>query len=294
VSELLLAACVRATPLLILGLAVAIAFRAGMWNIGAEGQFYAGAVAATWIGTTWGLTSHGFAMVVVPLVAAAAGIAWIAIPAFLRLRFGVLEVITTIMLNFVAEYLVGWLVQGPLQEAGRTYPQSDAVDRAVRLAALVEGTRLTWALPLAAVAAVACWVILGRTRPGFALRAVGANAVAARVTGGIKVGRVTLGAFLVSGALAGLAGAGEVTGVTFALYERLSPGYGYTAIAVALLARLHPLWLIASALFFGLLEASAAALQRSAGIPSVTVYAVEALIILLVVVFDRSWRRAHA
>jgi len=291
VTDLLLAACVRATPLLILGLAVAIAFRAGMWNIGAEGQFYVGAVAATWIGTTWGLQSHLAAAIAVPLVAAAAGVLWILVPAVLRLRFGVLEVITTIMLNFVAEYLVGWLVQGPLQESGRTYPQSDPVAHAVRLAPLVEGTRLTWALPLAIAAAVGAWVLLARTRPGFALRAVGANPVAARIAGGIRVGRVTLAAFLLSGALAALAGAAEVTGVTFALYERLSPGYGYTAIAVALLARLHPLWLIASALFFGLLEAGAAALQRSAGIPSVTVYAVEAAVILLVVAFDRSWRR---
>lgn len=293
-TDLLLASAVRTTPLLILGLAVAIAFRAGMWNIGAEGQFYAGAVVATWIGTTWGLTSRVGALLVVPLCAALAGALWVAVPALLRSRFGVLEVITTIMLNFVAEHLVGWLVHGPLQEAGRTYPQSDPLDHAVRLGALVEGTRLTWALPAGIALATLSWLVLTRTRPGFTLRAVGANPVAARVAGGIRVTRVALTAFLISGALAGLAGAAEVTGVTFALYERLSPGFGYTAIAVALLARLHPLWLVVSAFFFGFLEAGAAALQRSAGIPSVTVYAVEALIILLVVVFDRSWRRAGA
>ncbi len=291
-TDLLLAAAVRTTPLLILGLAVALAFRAGMWNIGAEGQFYAGAVAATWVGTTWGLTTHGAALLVVPAAAILAGMLWALVPAVLKSRFGVLEVITTIMLNFVAEHLVGWLVHGPMQEAGRTYPQSDALDHAVRLAPIVEGTRLTWALPAAVAAAAVAWLILTRTRPGFALRAVGANPVAARVAGGIRVPRVATIAFLLSGALGGLAGAAEVTGVTFALYERLSPGYGYTAIAVALLARLHPLWLVASACFFGFLEAGAAALQRSFGIPSVTVYAVEALIILLVVSFDRSWRRA--
>ncbi len=291
-TDLLLAAAVRATPLLVIGLAVALAFRVGMWNIGAEGQFYAGAVTATWVGTMWGPASGASAAVVVPLVAAAAGALWSAVPALLRVRFGVLEVITTIMLNFVAEHLVSWLVHGPLQEAGRTYPQSDPVAEAVRLGALVPGTRLTWALPLAVAAAVAAWVVLTRTRPGFALRAVGANPVAARIAGRIRVDRVAVTTFLVSGALAGLAGAAEVTGVTFALYERLSPGYGYTAIAVALLARLHPLWLIASAGFFGFLEAGAAALQRTAGIPAVTVYAVEALVVLAVVVLDRRWRRA--
>jgi general nucleoside transport system permease protein len=294
VSDLLLAAAVRATPLLILGLAVAIAFRAGMWNIGAEGQFYAGAVAATWIGTTWGMTSHLAAFLVVPVLAAAAGALWVAVPALLRARFGVLEVITTIMLNFVAEHVVGWLVHGPLQEAGRTYPQSDPLDHAVRLAPLVEGTRLTWALPAGIAMAALAWLLLTRTRPGFVLRAAGANPVAARIAGGIRVTRVAVVAFLVSGALAGLAGAAEVSGVTFALYERLSPGYGYTAIAVALLARLHPVWIVASAYFFGFLEAGAAALQRSFGIPSVTVYAVEGLIILLVVVAGRGWRRADA
>jgi simple sugar transport system permease protein len=291
-TDLLLAAAVRATPLLILGLAVALAFRAGMWNIGVEGQFYAGAVAATWIGTTWDITSPVAAQLLVPAAAALAGALWAAVPAVLRVRFGVLEVITTIMLNFIAEHLVGWLVHGPMQEVGRTYPQSDPVDHAARLGPLVEGTRLTWALPAAVVVAVVLWVVIARTRPGFTLRAAGANPVAARIVGGIRVQRVAVVAFLISGALGGLAGAAEVSGVTFALYERLSPGYGYTAIAVALLARLHPLWLVASAGFFGLLEATAAALQRSAGIPSVTVYAVEAAIVLLVVVFDRSWRRA--
>jgi simple sugar transport system permease protein len=291
-TDLLLAAAVRATPLLILGLAVALAFRVGMWNIGAEGQFYAGAVAATWIGTAWGLTSSLAAAAAVTVAAALVGAGWAAVPAWLRVRFGVLEVITTIMLNFVAEHVVGWLVHGPLQEAGRTYPQSDPVSEAARLGALVPGTRLTLALPLAILGAGLAWAIIDHSRPGFALRAAGANPLAARIAGRIRVERVAFAAFLVSGALAGLSGAAEVTGVTFALYERLSPGFGYTAIAVALLARLHPLWLIASAALFGFLEAGAAALQRSAGVPSVTVYALEALIILAVVVFDRRWRRA--
>jgi general nucleoside transport system permease protein len=287
----LLAALARATPLLILGLGVLLAFRAGIWNIGAEGQFYAGAIAAVWVGTRWGVGSPFVAFLVVPLMAALAGALWAAGPAYLRARFGVLEVITTIMLNFIAEHLVGLLVHGPLQEAARTYPQSDPVSAAVRLGPLFPGSRVTWALPLAVGLAVLLWWVLARTTWGFALRATGANPLAARVSGRIAVTRVGVTAFLVSGAIAGLAGAAEVTGVTFALYEKLSPGYGYTAIAVALLARLHPLWAIGSALFFGALEAGAAALQRTAGIPSVTVYAVEALIIVALVVVERRARR---
>lgn len=287
------AALARATPLLLTGLAVLLAFRAGIWNIGAEGQFYAGAIAATWVGTRLGVTSPWEALVLVPLAAALAGAAWAAVPAFLRERFGVLEVITTIMLNFVAELLVGFLVQGPLQEAAHTYPQSDPVAPAVRLGPLVPGTSLTWAFPAAVLLAVLLWVVLSRTRPGLALRASGASPIAAQVSGRIRVGRVGIATFLVSGALAALAGAAEVSGVTYALYEKLSPGYGYSAIAVALLARLHPLAIVGTALLFGALEAGAAELQRTAGIPSVTVYALEALVILAVVVAERRSRRAR-
>ena len=291
--DLLLASLVRATPLLITGLAVALAFRAGIWNIGAEGQLLAGAVVATFIGTHWEARPLP-GLIIVFLAAALAGATWAAVPALLRRRFGVLEVITTIMLNFIAELLVSFLVHGPLQEAGHTYPQSDPIADAFRLDPLVEGTRLTMAFPAAIVLAVALWFFLMRTRPGFALRAAGTNPRAAEVSGRIAVAQVTATAFLASGAIAGLAGAAEVSGVTFALYEKLSPGYGYTAIAVALLARLNPLAVIPSALFFGFLEAGASGLQRSAGIPSVTVYAVEAVIILVVVLaYQRGQRDAR-
>ena len=288
--DLLLAALVRATPLLITGLAVALAFRAGIWNIGAEGQLLAGAVTATWLGTHWS-ASPAPAILVTFAAAAIAGALWAAVPALLRRRFGVLEVITTIMLNFIAEQLVAFLVHGPMQEAGHTYPQSDPIGANFRLSPLVPDTRLTMAFPAAVLLAVALWFFLMRTRPGFSLRATGANPRAAEVSGRIPVVRVATLAFLASGAIAGIAGAAEVTGVTFALYEKLSPGYGYTAIAVALLAALNPILVVPAALFFGLLEAGASALQRSAGIPSVTVYAVEGAIILLVVAIDRRRRR---
>ena len=280
----------RATPLLIIGLAVALAFRAGVWNIGAEGQFYAGAVVAVFLGTRWSGAFPG-AEIVVVVAAAAGGALWAAVPALLRYRFGVLEVITTIMLNFIAEHLVAFLVHGPLQEAARTYPQSDAIHASLRWSPLLAGSRLTLAFPLGVALAIALWLMLWRTRMGFQLRATGLNPIAARLSGRIPVARVGLQAFLLSGAIAAIAGATEISGVTFALYERLSPGYGYTAIAVALLARLHPLLVIGSALFFGALEAWAAVLQRSAGIPAVTVYAVEAILIVAIVVFERSTRR---
>jgi simple sugar transport system permease protein len=191
------------------------------------------------------------------------------------------------MLNFVALYAVGYLVRGPLQEPTGLYPQSATLPPGARLPLLLPASRLHVGFALAVVAAAALWWTLARTAAGFRVRASGMNPSAAASAGLVDVPRVTGQAFLVSGALAGLAGAVEVTGVTFALYENLSPGYGYTAIAVALLANLHPLGVIATGVLFGALEAGASAMQRDAGVPASTVGVVEALLILLVLAADR-------
>jgi ABC-type uncharacterized transport system permease subunit len=229
-----------------------------------------------WAAALGGLTGP------VELVAgAAAGAAWAGIAAALRRRFGVLEVISTLMLNFVALNAVGWLVRGPMQEPTHVYPQSASLGAAARLPALVPGSRLHVGFALALVCAAALWWTLRTTAAGFRVRAVGLNPFAAAVSGGVMVGRVETRVFLTSGALAGLAGAVEVTGVTYALYESLSPGYGYTAIAVALLARLHPLGVVGTGILFGALEAGASAMQRDAGVPSVLASVVEAAMILL-------------
>jgi ABC-type uncharacterized transport system permease subunit len=278
---------VRATPLILTGLAVAVAFRAGVFNIGAEGQFLIGAVAQAVIA----LTLHALpAVVLLPaaLVAgAAAGAAWAWIAAMLRTRFHVLEVISTIMLNFVALYLVSYLVRGPLQEPTHIYPQTSSIVDAARLPRFGAATRLHYGFAIAVLACIAAWWAIKYTASGFRLRAVGANPNAARSAGLIDANRTTTRAFLASGALAGLAGAIEVAGVTFALYENISPGYGFTAIAVALLARLNPAAVIVTGIVFGALESGAAAMQRDAGVPSVVVSVVEALIILALVAIDR-------
>ena len=272
------ATLVRATPLLLAGLAVALAFRAAVWNIGAEGQLLAGATAAI-AGAS--LPLPGAVRLTLALVfAALAGGAW-ALPAALLRRRGVLEVISTIMLNFIALNLVGYLVRGPLQEPTHAYPQSRTIDIAARLPR-VPGTRLHLGVGLAFLAAIALGIVMRRSAWGFRVRATGANPHAAASAGSIDVPRVALEVFLVSGALAGLAGGIEATGVTYALYEGLSPGYGYTAIAVALLARLDPLLVAPSALLFGALEAGASAMQRDAGVPAALVTVVEGSLILLV------------
>jgi len=283
-SALVSGTLVRAVPLTLVGVGIAIAFRAGVFNIGGEGQLLVGAVAATLVGLNANVSGGSILVPVLALAAAAiAGAAWAGIAAFLRARFGVLEVISTIMLNFVAADLVSYLVRGPLQEPTHIYPQTEAIATSARLPRLIPQTRLHVGALIAVALAVACWWAISRTAAGFRLRAAGASPSAARVAGRIDVTRVAATALLTSGACAGLAGGVEVSGVTFGLYENLSPGYGFSAIAVAILARLHPLGILGSAFLFAALETGALGMQRDAGVPSVVASAVEALVILLVI-----------
>jgi ABC-type uncharacterized transport system, permease component len=271
---------VRATPLILTGLAVAIAFQAGVLNIGAEGQFLIGASIATAVSLMLGTRFGSAAIPVALLAGSVAGAFWAAIAAELRRRFHVLEVISTIMLNFVAVYLVSFLVRGPLQEPTHIYPQTSSI--LFRLPIIIPTTRLHAGFPIAVIAGIVGWWAMRNSAAGFRLRLTGANPAAAHSAGLIDIERTTRNAFLISGALAGLAGAIEVHGVTFALYENISPGYGYTAIAVALLAGLNPIWVIVTGLLFGVLETGASALQRDAGVPATLVSVLEALVILAV------------
>ena len=275
----------RATPLILVGAAVAVAFRSGALNIGAEGQFYAGAIAATWAGLHVAALPGWAAILVVLGAGTLGGMAWSAVPAWLRSRFGVIEVITTLLLNFVAEALVSWMVTGPLQEARRAYPESDPIAANAHLPLLTGRLHLGFLLALAL--AWGLWWLFARTRIGFEFRVSGAGPRAAATVGKIPVTRRLAQALLVSGAIAGFAGAVEVSGVSFALFQNLSPGYGFTGIAVALLARLDPRAVIVSGIFFGALEAGAAGMQRDAGVPSVVVYLVEAVLIVAILVATR-------
>jgi simple sugar transport system permease protein len=276
------ATLLKASPLLYTGLAVALCFRCGVWNIGAEGQLLVGALAATAVATR--VLAGMPPAVLLPAVAlsgALAGAGWGAIAGLLRARRGVSEVISTILLNFVAIQLLALAVQGPLQEAAGAYPQSDALPAAGRLPAW---GRIHAGVAVALLAAVAARWLLFRSAPGFRMRAVGLSPRAARFAG-ISPERYAVLTLLLAGGLAGLAGAIEVAGVTGRLYQGLSAGTGYTAIAVALLARLQPLAVIPSALFFGALEAGAGAMQREAGVPAVVTQVVQGIAILLSAAF---------
>ena len=278
VDAVVSATLVRATPLMLIGAGMVLALRSGVVNVGGDGQLLAGATGAIVVATA--ISPGPVAMVAALGASAVAGALWSLGPAWLKATFGTLEVVSTIMMNFLAVYAVGYLVRGPLQEPSGLYPQSGNVPDESRLPLLIDGSRLHAGFLLGLACAVGVWILLEQTAAGLRMRAVGSNPAAARLAGGIGVTAVQARAFLASGALAGVAGGVEVLGVTFALYENLSPGYGYTAIAVALLARLGALRAIWSAILLGALAAGATAMQRDAGVPAGAAAAVEAAIVL--------------
>ena len=283
----LAATLLGAVPLLFTGLGVMLAFRSGVFNIGAEGQLLVGALAATAVATRTG-SWPGQAIVVIAC-GALAGALWAGIAAGLRAKREVNEVITTILLNFVALYLVSYAVDGPLKEQAGAYPQSDAFPATAELWRLIPGTRIHAGMALGLIAVVAVSTLLSRTALGLRLRSAGLNLSAARLAG-FPVQRDLFYAFALSGALAGIAGAIEVSGVTGRLYERISPGYGYTAIAIALLGGLRASGVLFAALFFAALATGAAAMERTAGISAVLAVAVQGATLLLIAIAGRtSW-----
>ena len=267
----------KSIPLLLTGLSVAVAFRAGVWNIGGEGQFLAGALGA-FLGARYGMVAALAASLL-------AGALWASIATAMRLWRNAPEVLTTILLNFIAIHLLGYAVNGPLQEASAKYPQSDAIPTTSMLPT-IGASELHTGIILAVLAAVGAWFLLYRTAEGLRLRASGFNRSAAKWAG-VNVNAQLVRAMAISGSMAGLAGGIELLGVTHRLFERFAAGYGYAGIAVALLAQLHPLGALASAFFFGALTTGAGELQRSAGISSTVATFGQAIVILIMIVFTR-------
>jgi simple sugar transport system permease protein len=284
----------KSCPLLLTGLAVAFSFRCGVWNIGAEGQFLVGALVAAWAGVAWGKISMPGAVLSASILAlgAALGGSWALIAAILKVKRNVQEVITTIMLNFIAFELVSFAVHGALQERAGMYPQTDAISDQAQLWRIWPQIRLHLGIPIAIVLAVILSLVLFKTAFGYQLRAVGLNPTAARYAG-INVSKYVILSMFISGGVAGLAGAIELCGVTYRLYERFSPGYGYTAIAVALLGKLHPIGVIFSALLFGALEAGSGSMQRVAKVPAVLTFVTQATVIFFVLVYNALQYRRH-
>jgi general nucleoside transport system permease protein len=267
---------VKATPLLLTGLACALAFRMRLWNIGAEGQFLLGAWGASAVVLAPILPAGTPAFIVIPammLAGAAAGAAWGLIPGILRARLGVNEIITTLMLNYVALFWIQFWVFGPWSQGGfqqtRPFPPEAFLPRLTDFASAVPalgGLTVHLGLVFGLIAAAIVWVGLERSRWGYEIRLAGDSERAARYAG-IDIARNVIVVFAISGALAGLAGMSEVSGAVHRLQDRISPGYGFTAIIIAYLARFDPLKVIVASVLFGALILAGREIQPS-GVPA--------------------------
>ncbi len=258
----------RATPLIFTGLAAALAFRAKLWNIGAEGQLYLGAMAAVAIGSGVLDVSGVLLLPLIVLLGAAAGAAGMVAPTYLKTRFGADEVVTTLLLNFIILIFVQMMLEGPLQDPmGLGWPQSAPVLDQGMLPPLMDRMRVHSGLIVALMLAGFAQFMLARSVWGFRLRAVGENAAAA-LHAGISVKRSLFGVAILSGGLAGLAGVSEVAGLKGYLTSDLSPGFGYTGIVVAMLAGLSPLGVVIAALFIASVFVGADSMSRAMGVSS--------------------------
>ena len=255
---------VKAAPLIFTGLAVAVAFRAKFWNIGAEGQLLAGAVASAWIGAF--AMPGPIGMIAMALACAAAGAARAMIPALLRVALKVDDVVSSLLLNSIVYYAMNALIEGPWKDPFGGYPISPPIADSANFPVLIAGTRLHVGVVAAIVAAPLIAFLIARTTLGFRIRVVSENAEAARY-GGIRVQNVVLAAAAISGALAGLAGVGEVGGVHYQVMSDISPGFGYSGIVIAMLARLSPLGVVPAAIFFAAVMTGASAMSRATGVP---------------------------
>lgn len=270
-----------ATPLLFTGLSVAVAFQCGLFNVGAEGQLYVGGLASAVVVLALGPAVPGVVRVFLALVAGAlAGAVLAAGPGYMKARLGAHEVITTIMLNYVGILLTTFLVKTYLKEPGPV-DQTPVLPVGARLPELIPGTRVSWGIVLGVAAVVAVDYILRRTSVGYEIQAVGRNAAAAEYAGVNVPGRIVL-AMVMSGAIAGLAGSSVVMGTLYRFITNFSPGYGFTGIAVAVLARNKPWGVLPAALLFGMLQSGGMSMQLFARIPADLMTLVQGIVILFV------------
>jgi simple sugar transport system permease protein len=279
----------RATPFIIAALAVTFGFKAGLFNIGAQGQLLVGALAAAWVGT-WASVAGLPPVLAVPAVLLAgvlAGLLYGGLPGLLKARTGAHEVIVTIMLNSIAQRLAEWLINSRqpriLLDVNASVPHTTQIADSARLPQLVPGTSLSVGFLLALILCFAVWFVLQRTTFGFEIRTVGANSSAATYAG-MSVGRIIVLVMAVSGALAGIAGSGEIAGISSggSMTAGVFRNIGFDSIAIALLARANPFAVVPAAILWAALLTGAGRMQLQAGVPSDLVFVVQALVILFV------------
>ena len=280
----LLETFVKASPLLLTGLAVAFAFRAKFWNIGAEGQLLAGALAATALGIS--LTGLPSFMVLPTVIVAGflAGGLWAFIPAILKTKLKVDDVVSTLLLNYVMVHIMGALLFGPLQQPGSSWPRSSEIIAAAKYPILLTRSRFHLGILIALLAVLVIWFINNKTTFGYQNKAVGVNLRAARF-GGIHTNAVILWTALISGGLAGLAGVGELCALQYRLIMDISPGYGYSGIVIAMLGNLHPVGVLFSSLFFSIVIVGAQTMSRMTGVPVYIAEVIQGMALMIMLIF---------
>ncbi|MGB3829371.1 MAG: ABC transporter permease [Ornithinimicrobium sp.] len=278
---------VFATPLILAGLGIAVAFRAGLFNIGAQGQIIVGAICASYIGFAWDLPV-GLHLLLAMLGGAIGGAVWGAIPGGLKARFGANEVIVTIMLNYIAVFLISYTLKQPVFNPGRSGQRSPAIDQSAAYPLLIpdwlvpgNSFRLHWGFVVALIATALVWWLLERSTIGFELRAAGANPHAAR-TAGMSVGKIMVITMVIAGALAGLAATAQVLGTERSLTAGVAASYGFDAITVALLGRSKPVGTLLAGLLFGALKSGGFLMQAETQTPIDIILVVQSIIVLLI------------
>lgn len=277
---------IKATPLILIGVGVIVPFFCRIYNIGIEGQFYAGAVCSTVAGIYLTGLPPVIHIIVVLLAGIAGGALWAVVAAWLKYRFGADIIVSTIMLNYIAIIGTNYLVSGPMMEDKVLgLQQSARISPSAMLPRILPPTRLHIGFIIALVLAVIMYFLVFKTSLGYAIRATGFNPNSARYAG-VNVKTYTLLTMAISGGTAGLAGAVEIAGISYRLFKSISPGFGFEGIAVALLADTHPIGIIFTGILFGALRSGSEVMQMNVGIPSVLVIVFQGLVILSVVTFS--------
>ena len=282
VAELLL----KATPLTLIAIGLAIGFRANVWNIGAEGQFIAGAIAGGGIALSFEGSASPLLLPAMIVAGAIGGALWASIPAILRIRFNANEILVSLMLVYIAQLIVSWLVHGPWRDPrGFNFPQTKMFEEAALLPTLVEGTRLNALAPFALAAVLAGYVFMQKSFIGYQMRVAGESEAAARYAG-YSTRRTIWAGMLAGGAMAGIAGVGEVAGPMGQLTEHVSSNYGFAAIIVAFVGRLNPLGILFASLLMALLYLGGEQAQQYLNLPSSIAKVFQGMLLLFLLAAD--------
>lgn len=276
---------VKASPLWLAGLGVAISFKAGIFNVGAEGQIMMGALATAWIGVVLGSLPMVILLPVTMLAAVLAGGIWASIPGMMKAKLGVDEIITTIMFNYIATWVVSYFVTGPLKDPAGVNPQTAELGAGAQLPILVKATRLHAGLILTLLLIVVMYFVMKKSTFGYKVRLLGSSLTVARASG-INVPVTLVTTMIISGGLSGLAGMMEISGLHHRLLNSFSPGYGFTAVVVALLGNLNPMAVFVSGFFFAAMTVGANEMQRSVAIPTSLISVIQGLIVFFVLVSE--------